>query len=86
MRIVLRDSEDAKKLGKEGISFQDAKALIREFEEFNPLHILPADRAKQYLDENWEGRVLDYQHFGFKPRPKKRPFRKEKKGLPKEKQ
>ena len=72
MRVELRNSDDAKKLGKAGIAFKDAVALIREFEEFNPLHILPADRAKKYLDENWNGRVLDIQHFGFKPRAKKK--------------
>lgn len=72
MSTTLRNSEDAKRLGKDGIAFKEAVTLIREFEEFHPFHILPSDRAQKYLDEYWEGRPLDIQHFGFKPRPKKR--------------
>jgi len=68
MSIVIRNSEDAKQLGKDGILFKKAIELIREFEEFNPFHIMPADRARKYLDENWEGRMLDFQHFGIKLR------------------
>ncbi len=78
---TLRNSDDARRLGKEGIPFKEAVAFIREFEEFNPYHILPPDRAKKYLDENWGGKSLDIQHFGFKPRPRKKrkePFKEKK--------
>jgi hypothetical protein len=68
MAIVLRNVEDARLLGKENIPFKDAQDLVRLFEEFNPFHILPADKARRYLDENWEGRMLDLQHFGLKYR------------------
>ena len=74
---MLHNSDDAKKMGKEGLSFKEAIVLIREFEEFNPNHILPKDKAKTYLDEHWEGRMLDIQHFGFKPRNKRREKGKE---------
>ena len=66
--VVLRNAEEARQLGKEGILFKDALGLVRLFEEFNPFHILPADKARKYLDENWEGRMLDLQHFGIKLR------------------
>lgn len=66
--IILNNAEDAKRLGKEGIPFKTAIVLIREFQEFSPFHILPPDRARKYLDENWEGRMLDLQHFGLKLR------------------
>jgi hypothetical protein len=66
--IVINNAEDAKRLGKENIPFKTAAALVQEFEDFNPFHILPSDRARKYLDENWEGRMLDFQHFGIKLR------------------
>jgi hypothetical protein len=66
--IIINNAEDAKRLGKENIPFKTAIALICEFQEFNPFHILPPDRARKYLDESWEGRTLDLQHFGIKLR------------------
>lgn len=64
------NSVDAKKLGEEGITFNEARALVRQFEEFNPFHILPEDRAHTYLEDNWGGRLLHTFHFGFRPRKK----------------
>jgi hypothetical protein len=49
------------------VIFKDAQALIEDFNEFNPFHILPEERAQKYLNENWEGRMLDLKHFGFTP-------------------
>jgi hypothetical protein len=80
MDIILRNSEDARRLGKEGISFKEVVSLIREFKEFNPFHILPADRAQKYLDKYWNGRALDIQHFGFRARSKKKDAKKEERG------
>jgi len=67
-KIVINNVEDTRRLGKEGIPVKLALDFVRQFEEFNPFHILPADKARKYLDENWEGRTLDLQHFGIKIR------------------
>lgn len=64
--IIIRNVEDAKNLGKQ-LSFRAIMQLINNFRDFNPYHILPEERAEQYLKENWEGRMLDLQHFGIKP-------------------
>lgn len=73
---VLRNVEDAKRLGKE-IPIKEVKALINDFREFNPFHVLGCEEdAQAYLDENWEGRMLDFQHFGFPPRDDRRRRRK----------
>jgi len=74
--IVIRNVEDAKNLGKQ-LSFRDIIKLISNFREFNPRHILPEDRAEQYLKENWEGRILDLQHFGIKPRTRRTTAKKD---------
>lgn len=67
MRI--QNAEQAKSAG---LSFKEAKHLINDFNMFHPEHILPADRAKRYLDESWEGRALDIKHFGFEERPRRK--------------
>ena len=68
----IRNVHDTKKLGKQ-LTFREIKELVNQFEDFDPRHILPDDRAQQYLDQNWEGRTLDFQHFGIKPRKKRKP-------------
>lgn len=67
----MKNASDAKKIGRDGITYDEAIKLIKEFKLFNPYHILPEARARAYLAENWEGRPLDLRHFGLTPR--KRP-------------
>jgi len=73
---VLRNSEDAKRLGKE-LSIREIRSLVRDFKDFNPFHILASEEdAVAYLTENWEGRILDLQHFGIVPREDRRKRRR----------
>ncbi len=58
----------AKVMGENGITYDDAMKLVREFKLFNPYHILPENKARKYLNENWDGRLLDLRHFGLTPR------------------
>lgn len=66
--MSIRNASDAKRAGQNGITYNEAINLIRMFKLFNPYHILPEAKAKVYLDENWEGRLLDLRHFGLIPR------------------
>ncbi len=76
----IQNAADARKLGKEGIAYEEAIRLIKEFKLFSPYHILPEAKARTYLSQNWEGRLLDLRHFGLTPRKRpegaKKPYEK----------
>jgi hypothetical protein len=67
----IENSEGAK---QSGLSYPEAMRLIGEFYMFHPYHILPSNKAKKYLDDNWEGRPLDLKHFGLKKIENKEPI------------
>lgn len=71
VNMNIYNAAQAKEAGKSGIAYDEAIRLIKEFKIFNPYHILPVNQARKYLNQHWEGRLLDLRHFGLTPR--KRP-------------
>lgn len=61
----LKNIQNVEQAKQANLTHPEAIELITDFHMFNPNHILPADKAKKYLDENWEGRSLDLKHFGL---------------------